>query len=536
MLRPGTHHVRFLVDGQWRVADDLPAAVDDQGSLANYVAVPIPTPAPAPAPRPVTRDRLIPGQSFWSADSSADGESEHHHHQPQQQQQTSPTLPHTTHSQSTNWTNILPPELIEAAREEEAYLSASAGQYEGSSSSNTRVTTGFVPAPNIPPAPGLPRHLEKLILNTRVGAGAPGAVASGSSSGGGGGGTGVRSRSGQAMGGVGSMGVGSGQAQAARKERRDRERDGDRERRDGDKRDRDRDRDRERDRDRDRDRERGERGMRKRATTAAASAAVNIPPPPPPPPPSEDGGAASWVPPSALIPGATSSTETGSVGATAVESIDSSLITASSTTTPSSMSTPASRLPTISTNTSATTPQSSLPITSIAAMSPVQGVWPKDKAHGGASENGNGTGTETSPTISPKRSPTTLHTIPNMSASTSAATSANTSATASPNLNAPTSTAPIPSTPNSFSACLVPSSISTLTYPHTTPSGSRTITIDSTNMPSLSDDGSVLPVPSHVVLHHLSTSAIRNGVLAVGNTNRYRKKVSFILFFRLFLW
>ena len=43
----------------------------------------------------------------------------------------------------------------------------------------------------------------------------------------------------------------------------------------------------------------------------------------------------------------------------------------------------------------------------------------------------------------------------------------------------------------------------------------------------LSDDTSVLPVPSHVVLHHLSTSAIRNRVLAVGNTTRYRKKVGF---------
>lgn len=42
----------------------------------------------------------------------------------------------------------------------------------------------------------------------------------------------------------------------------------------------------------------------------------------------------------------------------------------------------------------------------------------------------------------------------------------------------------------------------------------------------LADDASVLPVPSHVVLHHLSTSAIRNGVLAVANTTRYRKKVS----------
>ena len=43
--------------------------------------------------------------------------------------------------------------------------------------------------------------------------------------------------------------------------------------------------------------------------------------------------------------------------------------------------------------------------------------------------------------------------------------------------------------------------------------------------PGMSDDASVLPVPSHVVLHHLSTSAIRNGVLAVANTTRYKKKV-----------
>lgn len=44
--------------------------------------------------------------------------------------------------------------------------------------------------------------------------------------------------------------------------------------------------------------------------------------------------------------------------------------------------------------------------------------------------------------------------------------------------------------------------------------------------PGLADDGSVLPVPSHVVLHHLGTSAIRNGVLAVADTTRYRGKVS----------
>ena len=62
-------------------------------------------------------------------------------------------------------------------------------------------------------------------------------------------------------------------------------------------------------------------------------------------------------------------------------------------------------------------------------------------------------------------------------------------------------------------------------------SGSRTITIDTSNMPSTTDDASVLSVPSHVVLHHLCTSAIKNGVLAVANTTRYKKKVSHPFYF-----
>jgi hypothetical protein len=48
-------------------------------------------------------------------------------------------------------------------------------------------------------------------------------------------------------------------------------------------------------------------------------------------------------------------------------------------------------------------------------------------------------------------------------------------------------------------------------------------------MPAVTDDASVLTVPSHVVLHHLCTSAIKNGVLAVANTTRYRKKVGIVL-------
>jgi hypothetical protein len=46
----------------------------------------------------------------------------------------------------------------------------------------------------------------------------------------------------------------------------------------------------------------------------------------------------------------------------------------------------------------------------------------------------------------------------------------------------------------------------------------------------MADDASVLPVPSHVVLHHLTTSTIKNGVLAVASTVRYKKKVCKLLY------
>lgn len=42
----------------------------------------------------------------------------------------------------------------------------------------------------------------------------------------------------------------------------------------------------------------------------------------------------------------------------------------------------------------------------------------------------------------------------------------------------------------------------------------------------LKDDNSVLNMPNHTVLNHLATSSIKNNVLAVSATTRYRDKVS----------
>jgi len=39
------------------------------------------------------------------------------------------------------------------------------------------------------------------------------------------------------------------------------------------------------------------------------------------------------------------------------------------------------------------------------------------------------------------------------------------------------------------------------------------------------EDPMVLPIPNHVVLNHLYTLSIRDGVMALGTTSRYRKKV-----------
>ena len=42
----------------------------------------------------------------------------------------------------------------------------------------------------------------------------------------------------------------------------------------------------------------------------------------------------------------------------------------------------------------------------------------------------------------------------------------------------------------------------------------------------LKDDNSVLNMPNHTVLNHLATSSIKNNILAVSATTRYRSKVS----------
>ncbi|KAF8644655.1 hypothetical protein AX16_008315 [Volvariella volvacea WC 439] len=409
-LPPGTHHIRFIVDNKVRVADDLPQAVDDQGSLANYVAVPLSyspprtstTPAAQTQTQPPARaGKVVPGQSFWSADSSADSEdidtgiTDAAAATPRptytQAQARAATPTHTLHkkpssashkSKEPRWTGTLPVELVEAAREEEAYLQASVGYYDGVQ--GRQHVNGFVPAPNIPPAPGLPRHLDKLILNAkpvsaqngssgrRSDRGGPSAATGAAGAGAGGGAQGQGQGAAGANGQVNEMGIGGSTSRSHKRDKGSRS---------GRK-----------------DRHREQRGTPGAGGEKERDALGGIPEsfayqPPPAPPPSEFGDG---------------------------EEMDLSNVVVVQPT-----------------------------IVEEGTLNGTPGSGPGAGTSGTPTGNGTGTGEKEREMISK---------------------------------------------------------------------------LNDIESPALTDDASVLPVPSHVVLHHLSTSAIRNGVLAVATTTRYRKK------------
>ncbi|KAF5317572.1 hypothetical protein D9619_013215 [Psilocybe cf. subviscida] len=465
-LRPGTHHLRFLVDGQWRVADDLPAAVDDQGSLANYVAVPFSfgTDGPAPQIEPADAKRIpevikkvIPGQSFWSAESSADGEDDETPRSrpldPNAQQVKGPAHanPALIGYNQAKWTNVIPPALIEAQREEEQYLAATNGQYETTGNHGQRVTTGFIPAPNIPPAPSLPRHLDKLILNSKLGEqkGKEGRERrrerdkdSNRDR--------DRDRDADMQGGVGSGQAGRKRDKAERQRERELER-------------------AERQREKERLKAEAERDQKAERLRATMQRAVPLAPPP-----SEygddDGPKEDYV----------------------VHPIEESHRPLSNTPPP--------------------------------PMQPRMGLW-DPRAVAAILPPG---------TMMPP--PGAIQTPGQFGM---AGGSGYDSRSGSPRLYLHGQTGGMPM----YAGQIINQGSSTPTAgPATTPidvtmpppppsgsssndgSGSRLITLNDDNMPAVTDDNSVLPVPTHVVLHHLCTSAIKNGVLAVATTTRYKKK------------
>lgn len=191
---PGTHHIRFVVDGSVVCAEDLPTAVDDNGSLANYVAVPISGQTPPSASlHPETRSPENLSAAFAAAsddDGGGDGAIALSLVVPTPQQpSTHVPLPISSHSTTgtgtgtgtlssflspspsppiEQWTTTPPWQIACAAEEEEIWLAhahANASSHHSSHRQQQDVLNASPPAH--PQAPKLPRHLEKLILNAR---------------------------------------------------------------------------------------------------------------------------------------------------------------------------------------------------------------------------------------------------------------------------------------------------------------------------------------------------------------------------------
>ncbi|KZV88789.1 hypothetical protein EXIGLDRAFT_838974 [Exidia glandulosa HHB12029] len=143
LLPVGNMSLKFIVDDELKLSPDLPMASDDDGALVNYITV---TPPVAVGTEPpASRDYHPP---MWSASrwlkepsdsysNSGDGV-----------------------SGSPPWTNDIPQHLVKAQAEEEAYNAHRALPAE------TRRVTSAPPVPIHPPAPTLPRHLDKVILSS----------------------------------------------------------------------------------------------------------------------------------------------------------------------------------------------------------------------------------------------------------------------------------------------------------------------------------------------------------------------------------
>nr|POE51956.1 snf1 protein kinase subunit beta-3 [Quercus suber] len=77
-LKPGTHHIKFLVDGNMVTADHLPTTVDWTNILVNYIEVVAPLPdstepqAPTPAvPMPIPGAAITAGQAEGTAEAAS---------------------------------------------------------------------------------------------------------------------------------------------------------------------------------------------------------------------------------------------------------------------------------------------------------------------------------------------------------------------------------------------------------------------------------------------------------------------------------
>ncbi|CED83310.1 Protein involved in Snf1 protein kinase complex assembly [Phaffia rhodozyma] len=126
-LPPGPHRLKFIVDESWKCSDDLATATDADGSLVNYIEV--------------EQESSKDGKG-WS--SEWEGAAEDNDDDPDQ------------------WTTEIPELLTQTQAAEEAHLAYIANLPPANRQPGSAALAN---PPGLPYPPGLPRHLEKVILN-----------------------------------------------------------------------------------------------------------------------------------------------------------------------------------------------------------------------------------------------------------------------------------------------------------------------------------------------------------------------------------
>ncbi|KAG8846747.1 hypothetical protein FRB91_000497, partial [Serendipita sp. 411] len=130
LVAPAAYHLKFLVDGVWKTSDALPLATDNNGRLVNYIDV-----------RTKGPEIKEWGKDWWGVGTEDEEDQE-----------------------QGAWTNI-PPSYLETA----AQLEEQEEKYRRNSVQSSQHGGGRPPRRILPVPPQLPRHLDKVILNTRPG-------------------------------------------------------------------------------------------------------------------------------------------------------------------------------------------------------------------------------------------------------------------------------------------------------------------------------------------------------------------------------
>lgn len=170
-ILPGTHHVRFLVDGIMQTSPDLPTTVDFGNNLVNYIEVnpddaqqAIPPVSPVPVGKPVEPPAHEVAESKHQQQQhhqqyQHQQQQQQQHHQPgQQQQQQQQQPPEQKQPQRPKGKEVLPAEAYRCPIP--AYL-LDFDQPEDSPAYQYAVTA----IERLPNPPALPGFLGKPVLN-----------------------------------------------------------------------------------------------------------------------------------------------------------------------------------------------------------------------------------------------------------------------------------------------------------------------------------------------------------------------------------